>query len=179
MPRLTKRSTLILLLLVLIVAGGAYAWHRHTAKPVAKTTSKQSSAQSDFTGGGKHESSANSGVTQGGATDNKGDKSAVQGETGTSSASGAVSVVSPTQNGTLSSGDTIRGTATGASQVQYRLVDDNVGVVAQGALNVVDGTFSGTLQFEAHAKTGRLDVFTFNAQGQETNEVQLPVGLGS
>jgi len=179
MSRISKRQIISIILVCVVLATGAYLWHRHSEKPVAKTTSKQASAQSNFTKGGGHESSTNTGVTQGSATDNKGDASATQGETGTSSASGEVTVVSPAKNGTLTSGDVVRGTATGASQVQYRLIDDNVGVIAQGGLGVVNGTFSGKLQFKAHASTGRLDVYTLNDQGQETNEVQLQIGLGS
>jgi hypothetical protein len=179
MSRISKRQIISITLVVVALAAFVYVWHRHNTKPVAKTTSKQASAQSNFTSGNAHENSTNTGVTQGSATDNKGDASATQGETGTSSASGVVTVVSPAKNGMLTSGDVIRGTAAGARQVQYRLIDDNVGVVAQGGLDVVNGTFSGKLQFKAHASTGRLDVYTLNEQGQETNEVQLQVGLGS
>lgn len=179
MSRFSKRQIISIVLVIVVIAAAAYAWHWHAAKPVTKTTSKQTSAQSNFTSGGKHESSADTGVTQGGATDNHGDKAAAPGETGASSASGVVTVVSPAQNGTLASGDTVRGSATSSNQVQYRLIDDNVGVIAQGALSVTNGTFSGVLQFKSHATTGRLDIFTLNDQGQEINEVQLPVRLGS
>lgn len=177
MIKVTKRTILVTAIVVVVVVVAGYFWHRHTEKPVAHTTSKQQSAQSNFKSGGNHENSTNSGVTQGSATDNKGDKSIAQSGAGVSSASGIVTVVSPAQNGTLASGDTVRGTATGVPQVQYRVIDNDVGVVAQGTLSVVNGTFSGTLQFRAHATMGRLDVYTLNNQGQETNEVQMPIGM--
>ncbi|HSX30423.1 MAG TPA: hypothetical protein VLE99_00715 [Candidatus Saccharimonadales bacterium] len=160
------------------MAGGVYAWHRHGAVPRAETTSKEPSAQSNFTGGKGHQSNPSANTNQGGATDNHGDSSTNSGATGTASSSGVVTVTSPASDALLSSGDTLRGTATGQSKVQYRLIDDTVGVIAQGSLDVVDGRYSGTLQFTAHAKTGRLDVFTYDSQFQETNEVQLPVELG-
>jgi hypothetical protein len=177
MASLPKKRLIISAAVLIVAAVGVYAWHVRHGNPEAQTASKQPSAQSNFTSGGAHASSPNSGVTQGGATDNQGDKSATPSETGVTSTSGVVTVVAPASGGSLVSGDTVRGTANGVGKVQYRIVDDNVGVVAQGSLDVVDGAFSGTMQFKAYATTGQLEVFTFNNQDQEVNEVRLPVAL--
>lgn len=175
----SKRSLLIVAVLIMAALAGVYAWHRHQAKPQSETTSKSPTAQSGYTGGTGHTSNPSGNTNQGGATDNQGDKAGTTGETGVSSTSGVVTVLSPAKNGLLASGSVLRGTAKEVTKVQYRVIDDNVGVIAQGSLDVVNGTYSGTLQFKAYAKTGRLDVYTYDSQFQEINEVQLPIALGS
>jgi len=179
MLKVSKRIMISGAAFLMVLASLLYFWHRHMTRPVASTTSKSHTAQNDYTGDNTHENAPISNVTQGGAKDNHGDKS-IADEAGVSSASGVVKVISPIANGTLDTGDTVRGAVTGVgnSKVQYRLIDDEVGVIAQGSLDVVNGTYSGTLQFKAYAKTGRLDVFTYDSQYREINEVQLPVELG-
>jgi len=110
------------------------------------------------------------------ATDNQGatPSSSTNSSQWTVSTSGLVTVKQPASNSLLKSGDSLFGSAK-VSQVQYRLIDNQVGVLAQGPLNVVDGNFSATLHFRAVANTGRLDVFSFDSQGAEVNEVQIPV----
>ncbi len=92
------------------------------------------------------------------------------------STSGAVTLKSPLKNSTLKSGDTITGAAT-SSTVQYRLIDDQVGVLAQGAISVVNGSFSASINFKPYASSGRLDIFNIDANGKEINEVQVPVNF--
>ena len=92
----------------------------------------------------------------------------------TVSSSGIVTVKQPASNSLLKSGDNLFGSAK-VSQVQYRLIDNQVGVLAQGPLTVVGGNFSATLHFRPVASSGRLDVFSFDSQGAEVNEVQIPV----
>ncbi len=164
--------------IVLAGAGAYWLWQRHSQRYAAQTTSTSPTAQDDYTGGANRESNPSTDTNQGGATDNNGD-SAATGTSGISSDSGVVTVVSPATNDTLATGTTLRGTATGVDKVQYRLIDDDSGVIAQGTLSVVNGTFSGTLHFKSHAATGRLDVYTYSAAYEEINQVQLPVRFGS
>jgi hypothetical protein len=61
--------------------------------------------------------------------------------------------------------------------VNYRLIDDQVGVISQGTIKVVAGNFSAAVNFKPYAKTGRLDVFTTDDNGKESNEVQVQVAF--
>jgi len=94
----------------------------------------------------------------------------------TASQSGVITVKQPTAQTTFKSGDTVSGSAS-VPQVQYRLIDDQTGILTEGSLSVVNGNFSGTLQFQPVATTGRLDVFTVNAAGVESNEVEISVNF--
>lgn len=114
---------------------------------------------------------------QGGATDNRG--SDVKPTTDSvSSASGQITLYTPQAGSTLSSGGTISGSAK-ISAVQYRLVDDSVGVLAQGELKVVNGKYSGTVQFKPRASTGQLDIFSYNQSGAEVNSISISLKLKS
>jgi hypothetical protein len=118
-------------------------------------------------------------ASQGGAIDNQGAGTAqTPSSQWTSSESGAITLYSPTASSTLRSGGIISGTAK-VGTVQYRLVDDQVGVLAQGSLSVVNGKFSGTLQFTPHSSSGKLSVFSFNGSGAEINRVEINLKLGS
>lgn len=90
------------------------------------------------------------------------------------SSSGVITVKQPVNNSVLKSGDTLFGSAK-VNQIQYRLIDNQVGVLAQGPISVVRGSFSVTLHFRQVGSSGRLDVFSFDSQGAEVNEVQIPV----
>jgi len=92
------------------------------------------------------------------------------------SASGIITVKSPVANEQLASGSTLAGSAK-VSQVDYTLIDNVVGVIDTGSLNVVNGNFSGTLNFQPQGTGGRLDVYTTNSQGVEYNEVQINVSF--
>ncbi|HUD06360.1 MAG TPA: hypothetical protein VMR34_00585 [Candidatus Saccharimonadales bacterium] len=94
----------------------------------------------------------------------------------TTSQSGAITVKQPIANGTLQTGDVLSGSAT-VSQVSFTLIDNDVGVIAQGTLNVINGNFSGTLQFMPKASSGRLDVYSTNSLGVEYNQVQISVNF--
>lgn len=92
------------------------------------------------------------------------------------SASGVITVKLPSSNSTIQSGATLTGTAS-VAQVQYRLTDNQVGVISEGPINVVGGNFTATMNFTAHGTSGRLDVFSTDATGKEYNEVQIPVNF--
>jgi hypothetical protein len=93
----------------------------------------------------------------------------------TPSASGVITLQQPIDGATLKTGDTIRGIAT-VESIQYRLEDNRMGVIAQGNLSVVDGKFSGILQFTPKGTNGTLDIFTFDpSSGAEINHADINV----
>lgn len=140
----------------------------------AKTTSKEPSAQSDFTNGGKREvtqTNKNEGIV----TDTKGNIPTTPPKVEwLSSADGVISVYSPTKNSILASGQSITGEST-SKTISFRLIDNVSGVIAQGTISGVNGKFSGIFDFQTSATEGRLDVFISNSNGVESSNVEIPV----
>jgi hypothetical protein len=122
----------------------------------------------------KTPSNANVHVVSGGSDTNGSASASTSPSQWVVSKSGDITVKQPIANATFHSGDTLSGSAK-VGVISFRLIDDDVGVISQGTLNVVNGDFSGTLNFTPQAPTGRLDVFTTNDQGVELNEVQISV----
>jgi hypothetical protein len=92
------------------------------------------------------------------------------------SASGLITVKLPVANSTFQSGGTVTGTAS-VTPVYYTLIDNQVGVVSQGTMNVVNGNFTAAINFKPYATTGRLDVYSTDSTGKEYNEVEIPVNF--
>ena len=93
----------------------------------------------------------------------------------TSSSSGAITLQQPYPNETIQSGITLSGTAK-VSSVDFILTDSSVGQIAQGTLNVVNGKFSGIINFTPHAKTGTLQIYSPNpSNGAEENVININV----
>ena len=91
------------------------------------------------------------------------------------SSSGQITVHTPYNNETISSGFPINGTAK-VSTVDYILIDNQVGQIAQGSLKVVNGKFQGTLSFTPHATSGVLQVYSPNpSNGAEENVINIDV----
>lgn len=90
------------------------------------------------------------------------------------SQSGNITLKQPIANSTLQDGAVISGSAN-VSQVSFRLVDNQIGVIDQGVLNVTNGNFSGILHFKSQATSGQLDVFSTEANAKEINEIQVTV----
>lgn len=177
MKKVPKKVVITLVCLVVVVGGVYIYWQSHRLKSDAVTSSSAASAQNDYKGDDRHTDDGQTDpVKQGGAVDNNGDTSS---SSDTSkeimSASGLLSVISPASGDTISTGATLRGTAKNSSEVQYRIIDNTVGVIGQGALKVVNGRYSGTLQFTPQASSGRIDIFTYNSNYQEQNNVQVQV----
>ncbi len=113
---------------------------------------------------------------QGTAIDTHGSQTSTDPKQWVTSKSGDITVKQPSANATIKPGAVVAGSAK-VNQVQYRLIDDQTGVIAQGPLSVVNGNFSGSLQFQAHSSGGRLDVFSFDPSGAEINEVQIIISF--
>lgn len=97
---------------------------------------------------------------------------------GVSSDSGNITLQSPGPGQTIGSGDRISGLAE-ADAVQYRIVDYERGVIAQGQMEVSNGTFSGSLSnFSPSGELGALEVYTFDeVTGTEKNRIEIEVGF--
>lgn len=140
----------------------------------AKTTSDAPSAQEDFSEGTERDPNTTQ-AQEGTVVDNKGDISSIPPQNQwTTSASGVLTIYTPSKNSVLSNGNSITGKTT-ASNISFRLIDDISGVIAQGNLPVVKGNFAGTFNFSTEGTSGRLDVFTTDSQGVESNNVEIPV----
>lgn len=174
-----KALTITIIALVVIIVGVVLVifFSKKNSENSARTTSTAPTAQGDYSGGDNRQN-ADSTSTQGGAVDNHGQSSSTPTDQSTwkTSDSGVITLKQPISGSTLKSGTELSGVAT-LDKIQYRLVDNAVGVIAQGALTVVSGGFSGTLQFQARSKTGSLAVFSFDDQGREVNRVEIPVAF--
>jgi hypothetical protein len=143
---------------------------RGPGKPITRSTAQPSSGE-------KNPATRGSSRTEGTADDKSGQKPSGVSDDPTlwsKSESGKITIKLPVNNGELKNGGTVYGSSS-LSQVQYRLIDDEAGVIAQGPINVVDGNFTATLNFKAYAKSGRLDIFSTEPGGREINEVQIAV----
>ena len=94
----------------------------------------------------------------------------------TTSQSGVITLKEPQSNSLFKSGDDLFGSSS-LGQVQYRLIDNQVGVVSEGTVSVVNGNFTASVNFKSYSTSGRLDVFTTDANGKEFNEVQVPLNF--
>jgi hypothetical protein len=167
-------------IVVLELTNTTYWFHKPAAEiiTIAGTPTKKPAVNvSGNTPAPTKQPTSNTGNTIGGAT-------AVNGQTSTPTnasqwivaKSGNITVEQPLANATLHSGSILSGTAK-VSVVNFRLIDNSTGVIAEGTLNVVNGNFSGALNFTPHSSSGRLDVFSTDATGVELNEIQITVGF--
>jgi len=163
-------------MLLIVALGVVFYYKRSHNVNQAVTTSKSPTAQSDYKTGANRTTNQGGGTSQGGAIDTGG-RDVVVGQPGITSASGDLTVQTPAKSALITPGDTLSGTTKSSAKVQYRIIDGTVGVLGQGSLDVVNGAFSGTLQFKARASSGRIDVFNFNASGEEVNNIEIPVGF--
>jgi hypothetical protein len=176
-----KRWIAIAMVLVALLAGGIY-WRFRIYRPASEIITTAGNLSQDSTPNDsanspppKKQPTSNTGRTIGGGADTKG-----QASTSTNSnqwivsKSGNITVRQPVANATLHSGDILSGTAK-VGAVNFRLIDNSVGVISEGTLQVVNGKFSGKLGFTAHSSSGRLDVFSTSPDGAEFNEIQIAV----
>jgi hypothetical protein len=182
-----KYKLFFCIVIILIVA--VFAWiivdHNITHKNVSSKNNKSSGVESfknnvknstkNFTEGSKTNSTSQRVV--GGST-NTGSQTITNtpSNSWTSSSSGLITLQEPINNATINDGAILYGTSK-LSQIGYTLIDNKVGVISQGSLNVVNGIFSGKMIFTPQATTGRLDVYSTNAQGVQSNEIEINVNF--
>lgn len=172
------------LVLLLLIAGGAAYWWHFVRMPATKVITKAG----NFSGNSTPANSANNTTpkktpasntqrTISGSTDTNGQAAAnTNSSQWITSASGNITVEQPIANAAIQSGNTLSGTAK-VSSVNYRLVDNSVGVISEGTLSVVNGKFSGNLNFTPHSSGGRLDVFSTAPNGAELNEIEIAISF--
>ncbi len=140
----------------------------------AKTTSTAPTAQEDFSEGGERPI-ARGDKDEGLVADTGGSVQSIPPENQWSvSADKAITVYLPSKDSVLVSGSTLSGSST-LPHVNFRLIDDVSGLIAQGTLSVVNGKFSGTFSFNTSGANGRLDIYNASVDGIESSNVEIPV----
>ena len=176
-PRNIKKIIIMLIIVALVIAGSIFWYSQaHKAKR-AETTSKSETAQSDYSDGRDRPTNIPTGGAQGGAKDNNGKPPSGTNEPvpTKTSPNGVITVNGITDNALIKSGDSLYGMTTAPGPINFRIIDQQSGVIAQGQLNVVNGSFSGKLEFTARSNSGRLDLYTTDAMGSEANNMEIPV----
>lgn len=179
-----KRLAIFIVVALIVLAGGFYWWHfvRTPANKVVKkagniSNTKPANSANNPTPKKAPTSSNNTQRNISGPTDTNGQATAnTNSSQWITSTSGNITVEQPIANATIQSGTTLSGTAK-VGTVNYRLVDSSVGVISEGTLNVVNGKFSGNLNFTPHSSGGRLDVFSTAPNGAELNEIEIAVNF--
>lgn len=191
--RRSNKTILPLSILVLIVVAGLitfsiYHYDSKKSKTIAhlstssqqKISSTPSSPSSQPTKSSSP-SSVTSTSTPGGVVDENGQSSGSLPPQSdwTTSSSGTITLQEPTANATLTSGQSLVGLAK-VNKVNFALYDSSTGLIDQGGLNVVNGKFSGDMNFTAHATTGILQVFYSNpTNGAEEDMVEINVNFNN
>ena len=93
---------------------------------------------------------------------------------GVTSPSGDITLFNPTSGQKLVNGMTIKGLAN-VPIVYYRISDNINGMISNGQLRVKDGKYSGTIAITTNASEGKFEVYSFNTQGQEINNIGIKV----
>lgn len=188
-PKLTKKRVLLGLAIIIVVCGLLFVLEKRgvinlrsedtPSEAEAQTTSTAPTAQSDFTGGDDRQPANTESENRGSGevADNNGViGSGVNTANPVVSNTGQITLFSPRKNSTISSGQTVAGKSS-LPTVSYRLIDSVSGVIASGELKVVNGSFSGTLNFTTTATEGRLDIFAAHLDGVEYSNIEVPLVL--
>lgn len=163
--------------LLAVVLGAYFYFHNRNQTIVAPDAGPKTTKKSDA----EHKNIATSSFSQGGAVDQNGstvsNNEPSDPSQWTASSSGVITLQQPSANAILKSGDTVSGTSQ-TTTVQFRLVDDTAGVLAQGSLSVVNGKFSGILQFKAYGTSGALKIYSIDSSsGAEINHADIKIKL--
>lgn len=170
----------VLTILVILLGGylvyAAYAnlWP-FTAKTATDTTSSSTipNDNEDYVQSGGGSGQDDSQTAGSGITDTEGEN-VKPSDSGISSSSKNITLYNPAKNQHIKSGDVITGKAN-VQTVYYRINDDINGMISNGQLKVVDGKFSGVINVNTRAKNGTFEVYSFNAEGQEVNNISIEV----
>lgn len=182
---INKKIILILVLIVVIVfiltiyfaskKGYLFRFTENKNEQQTTTTSDLPSAQPEFTSDDEREPGNSNSENKGSSdiTDNYG-QITVKNNDPLSSETGEIVVYSPIKNSVIKKGEEISGTSS-LEYVEYRVIDDISGLIANGRLKVVSGKFSGTIDFETSAINGRLDLYGVKADTSEFSNVEVPI----
>lgn len=176
-----RRVMIIVAAVVLLcIAGGIY-W----LSTSNQNTSDQDGLSADAPGSANIDAAAEERVQNGGGSgqgqesvaggvSDGGGKGVVDQPGGVSSQSGNITLYSPAAGTSISGSVTVKGAAS-TPTVYYRINDDVHGMIGNGRLSVHDGHFSGKLSVSTDAKKGSFEVYTFDSQGRETNNISVEV----
>jgi len=178
-----RKPYILLIVLILVVAGGSvfyYAkYYHHNKNMVADTASSKKPIEATPSKPTKTQVATTPATNPGGSVNENGQtpSSLPPSSDWVSSSSGDITLQLPTENTTVETGDTISGTAT-VSSVNYILSDTSVGEIDQGTLPVVNGRFSGKMEFSTSAPSGTLQVYYANpSNGAEEDLVEINVNF--
>lgn len=168
-------ASIIIIVLVLCAAAGYSFYAKSNGMWPFKNTVKDGTVGTDVEdhsksggGSGQDNSTASGGVSDTGGKD-------VESQSGgVSSQSGNITLFTPQSNQNISGSIMVTGVAK-VPEVFYRISDDVNGMINSGKLSVNDGQFSGKLFVNTSAKQGTFEVYNFNAQGQEVNNINIAV----
>lgn len=174
--------TVFALLVTLVVLEKMHITNFYTKKPPSssgedKTTSTAPTAQEDFTDGDDREAGNSLHEDEGNGTveDQNGASSGSSNSSSwVSSPGGEITSHSPVPNSVIKTGAIISGTST-LPRVNFRLIDNVSGVIAEGSISVVGGNFSGKLNYNTSASEGRIDLYGAKNDGTEYGNVEIPV----
>lgn len=145
----------------------------------AKTTSKTPTAQADYSEGGDRQPGNSLNENKGSSVikDTRGNIPAnINTNQSITSSTGEITVYAPSKNSLIKKGQIIAGTST-LPRITYRVLDDVTGMIAMGELSVVNGKFSGTIDFNTSSKDGRIDIFATRSDGSEYSTVEVPINF--
>ena len=143
----------------------------------AKTTSTAETAQDDFSYGDAREP-GNTLQEDGGSAEISDTNGNLDASTPTDksivSKTGEITVYTPQKDSLVQSGQVVSGKSS-LSKVTYRIIDSSSGMIAMGELKVVNGNFSGKLNFSTSASEGRLDIFGTRDDLSEFSNIEIPM----
>lgn len=174
-----RKKIIISVIVVVLLAVCFFLWHRTQPKkaPAIYPGTSQQQGTTSKKATPHNANTPTSSVGQGGAVDSNGSSSAAlppKADWNVSS-DGNITLQLPSSGDHISSGAQIVGLAK-VDKVHFMLIDDAVGLLAQGELKAVNGKFAGQLSFASKGQTGRLDVyFPDPATGAEKSLVEIPV----
>lgn len=171
----TNKKKYVLIAAVIVVLVGAAAAFFVYRDRQDNTEEEPASVVADpnFTGGTDREPGGSVDHQNGGVVPDDDTSEEPQGEP-TTSPGGTISIYEPQQNQVLKPGGRLYG-KTSFDEVWYRLIDDKVGVIAQGSMKAKNGAFSGSFDFNTTGAEGRLDVFYRDEDGLESDNVEINV----
>ena len=171
----TKKLTyfVILILIIALVAIFLIIYNKNSKS--SSTNSKTNS----FIPKGNTSKPTNHSLTNSGSPNSGGVVSQTGSQTGfslppsnewTSSSNNEITLQYPVNSTTFKSGDQIVGLSS-VSPVDFIIVDNSVGQIASGNLNVVNGKFNATVKFTAHSNSGELQIYHPNPNNGAEEDV--------
>lgn len=178
----SKKQILFVVVIVVVIAASVLFYLWRDRKIFVKTTPTSATTIKHVVGpaiqAAPHSPSTDNSSNQGGVTSTASPSETIPPSSEwTSSSNGDITLQLPSANSTIQSGSDIAGLAN-VPNVGFILTDNSVGLIAQGTLSVVNGKFSGTLQFTPHSSSGTLQIYYPNPQtGGEEDIVNISVNF--